>query len=130
MNETSGTPVPPAKGGRLRRIPVQSVVLVLLSAALVVARSVLTLAPGAVVARRWLAPGDARRSPGADAAGERCPSYSRISRMMVRLSRCTVSMNRTVLLMRSITMLCVRAPSAKYRTPFSRLPSVTPVAMT
>lgn len=37
MNETSRTPVPPSRSGAWRRIPVQSLVLVLLSAALIVA---------------------------------------------------------------------------------------------
>src|SRR4029077_5208774 len=43
-------------------------------------------------------------------------------------SRCTVSTKRTRAGVRVITMDCVRVPSPKKRTPFSRLPSVTPLA--
>src|SRR5208282_5335305 len=44
-----------------------------------------------------------------------------------RFSRCTVSMKRTWRLSRVMTSDCVRVPSPKKRTPFSRFPSVTPV---
>ena len=43
-------------------------------------------------------------------------------------SKCTVSMNRTRAGVCVITILCVRVPSPKNRTPCSRLPSVTPLA--